>query len=79
MASRNRTTEENTIENKKYYSKRNKHTINNKRRYTEIELNLIKQHLITDTELSLIINRSVMAIQICRHKLNKQNGKTTRD
>lgn len=54
----------------RYYRKHQKLNAS-KKIYTDDEIKLIMTHDICDVELSKILNRSVMAIQVKRSKINK--------
>ena len=56
-------------QNRRYYKKTA--IYDNKTRYTDGECEMILKHDIPDTELSKIIHRSVMSIQIKRSRLRK--------
>jgi len=68
MAYRNRSKEESRRMNIKYYNKTS-NAYNSKNLFDEKELLLIWQHNITDRELSKLIGRSMMGIQIARSRM----------
>ena len=63
---------EKVYESKRKYYRRTAFAINHSLRFTDDEIQMIKDHEIPDMELSKKIGRSVQAIQIKRNRLQKR-------
>lgn len=62
-------------QNKRYYSK-TAYNVNHRKKWTDEEIKLVLEHVISDTELSRLIGRSVGAIQKKRYKMKEEkNGR----
>ena len=62
---------EKVYKSKRKYYKKTAFAVNHKQRFTDEEIQLIKDHTLTDTEIAKKIGRSVNAIQIKRSRLQR--------
>lgn len=56
--------------NKEYYAK-TQHARNSNTFWTVGELIIVKEHLVSDTEIANLLGRSVAAVQTARHNIKK--------
>ena len=66
---------EKVYESKRKYYAKTAFAINHRLRFTDEEIQMIKDHNIPDMELAKKIGRSVQAIQIKRSRLNHKGGR----
>lgn len=62
---------EKVYKDKRKYYKKTAFAANHRQRFTEEEIQMIKDHTMTDTEIAKKLGRSVQSIQIKRSRLQK--------
>lgn len=58
---------------KKYYEQTLQNAVNNKKPYTQEEIDMILEHKLSDRELSVLLGRSMKAIQKKRYQEKNKN------